>query len=114
MTNDTNVISELLGEDVTQNAIAELGMQNTSKDVQEPLLAMIGQGIIERVTLELLTALPPEERDRFEQLVGSGSGVEMRELLEKHIPDVEQFVMRHAEREYEALKTSIVMAREGV
>lgn len=113
MTKDTNVISELLGEEVTQNAIAELGMQNASKEVQEPLLAMIGQGIIERVTLELLTALPPEERDRFEQLVGSGNGTELQELLERHIPDLEKFVQEQAEREYEAIKTSIVMARES-
>lgn len=114
MTTDTNVISELLGEEITQNAITELGMQNASKEVQAPLLAMIGQGIVERVTLELLTALPSSERDRFEQLVGSGNGAQMREFLERHIPDLEQFVMQHAEREYEALKTSIVMAREGV
>lgn len=113
MTKDTNVISELLGEEITQNAIAELGMQNASKEVQEPLLAMIGQGIIERVTLELLTALPPEERDRFEQLVGSGKGTELQELLERHIPDLEKFVQEQAEREYEAIKTSIVMARES-
>lgn len=114
MTNDQNVISELLGNEITQKAMIELGMQDASPEVQAPLLAMIGNGILERVTLELLTSLPLEERDRFEQLVGSGNGGELQELLEKHIPDLEKFVQLHAEREYEALKTSIVMAREGV
>lgn len=113
MTNDDNFIKDLLAEEYTQRAVAELGMHEVSPEVQAPLLAMIGNGILERVTLELLTALPLEERDRFEQLVGSGNGAELQELLERHIPDLEQFVMRHAEREYESLKTSIVMVREN-
>jgi hypothetical protein len=114
MKNDQKFIDEILGEDFMQQAIGELGLQEVPKDIQGDLLSNIGENILKRVTLELLTALPVEERDTFEQMIGSGNGAGLREFLEKHIPNLERFVREHAEREFEATKTAIVMEKQGI
>ena len=74
MKNDQKVINEILGEDFMQQAVAELGLKDVPKDIQGDLLSKIGENILKRVTLELLTAVPEPERDTFVQMIGSGEG----------------------------------------
>lgn len=114
MSTSDQVIKELLGEEVMQQATSELGLQDVPQDIQASLIANIGEGILRRVTLELLTALPEEDRDAFEQLIGGGDSEALRVFLEKRIPDLQEFMRLHAEREYEATKTAILAARAGV
>lgn len=108
------IIDEILGDEFAQQALRELGAEQLPREAQERVLALTGENILKRVTLELLIALPESERDEFEELVGAGDAVRLHKFLETHIPDVDKFIFHHATTEYEATKTQIMTEREGV
>jgi hypothetical protein len=111
---DQKMIQEILGEDFTKKMLEEMELQHSSPEVQAELLAKLGQNIIERVMLELLSAVPEEVRGEFESHVGSGDVASFRAFLEKYISDLDEFITHHANREFEQTKTRIQMLKQGV
>lgn len=111
---DKRLVEEILGDDFTKKMLEEMELQHSSPAVQEELLAKLGQNIIERVILELLTAVPESARVEFESHVGSGDVAAFRDFLEKNIDDLDGFILHHANREFEQTKTRIQMLKQGV
>lgn len=114
--NDTEqkMITEILGEDFTKKMLEEMELHHSAPDVQAELLTKLGQNIIERVMLELLTAVPENARDEFQSHVGSGDVAGFRAFLEQHIVDLDDLILHHANREFEQTKTRIQMMKQGV
>ena len=108
------MIGELLGDTFTQEVLQELGVQNSSREAQEEVLAKVGQTILERVMLEILTVLPESDRDMFESYVGSGDLAGMRSFLEPRIPNLDEFVLNYANIAFESIKTRIHQLAQGV
>ena len=113
-TDDKNVIREILGADFTKNILVELGIQNSTLEEQATLMQAVGGNIERRIMLEILTILPESDRDEFEGYIGSKDIAGFREFLTSRIPDLEEFVRRHAVNEYEATKTELHKIRQGV
>ena len=113
-TTQKKLIDEILGDDFTKQMLRELGVENSSHAVQEEILAKLTTNVVERVMLEILTALPESERPEFESLVGSGDTQRFREFLEKNIEDVDGFIQSEVTKEYERTKTRIHMIEQGV
>ena len=114
MSNDKRLIEEILGGDFAKKMLEEMELQHSTPEVQSEMLAKLGQNIIERVMLELLTAVPEPARAEFESHVGSGDVAAFRAFLEQHINDLDEFILHHANREFEQTKTRIQMLKQGV
>lgn len=99
-----DTIKQLLGDDFTKSLISDLGLQDDTPEAQAYLLAQLGENIFEQLTLELLSALPESEYEKFKSLTGSGDMQALRVFLEKHIPDLDRFIQEAAKKEYEATK----------
>jgi hypothetical protein len=112
MANDNKFIQQALGEDFMQTALAELGLQNSTPENQATIIAFLGENILKRVTLEILSVLPEDARDEFTSLVGSDDAQALYAFVGKHIEDLEGFVREYATQEYEATKTTIHTLRE--
>ena len=113
MANEQKIINDLLGEEVTQRMLQELGIHNSAKEQQEKLLVMLGENLLQRIMLELLTALPESARDEFESYVGSGDFEGMRKFVDKHVQNADELMQRIALNEYETIKTKIHMLEQG-
>ncbi len=108
------IIDEILGDTLTKQVLQELEAQHLSREAQERVLALTGDAVLKRVTLEILAELSESDRDEFEALVGKGDPALLREFLAPRIPDLDRFITRHATREYEAMKTQVHMEEQGV
>ena len=105
MNDDKKMLEELLGDDITQKVLEELGIRNSSPEMQAELLAGLMSTILKRIALEVLTVLPKSEHAEFERYIGSGDGPGMQSFLRKHIPDADEFVARYASNEFDAIKS---------
>ena len=108
------IIDEILGDAFTTQVLQELEAQHLSREAQERVLALTGDAILKRVTLELLAGLLESDLDEFESLIGKGDQAALREFLAPRIPNLDRFIMNHAMKEYETMKTQVRMQEQGV
>ena len=103
---DKKLIQELLGNDLIQEVIDKLGIGGVSEEMQTELLSMIGKNILQRVILEVMKIVPASEHAELEVLIGGGNTDAVRKFLVRHIPDLDDFIEREAQKEYEAASSS--------
>ena len=113
-TAEQQLIEKILTDDFTRGMLKELGVHNSSHEAQEEILAKLSANIVERVMLEILTALPESARPEFESYVGGGDVHGFRTFLEKHFDDFDAFAQGEINKEYERTKTKIHMIAQGV
>lgn len=106
------ILDEMLGDEYTKMALQELGLQNSAPEVQAELLGHLGSNILQRIALEILSVLPQSEHERFEQFIGASDVEGMRAFLAPFIPDLDDFIARYAQIEYESTKTMIATLRQ--
>ena len=113
-TDEKKIVEDMLGDEFVQKMLPELGIQNSSREAQEEVLARIGQTVLEKVALEILSVLPESVRDEFATYVGKGDVAGMRIFLQPYIPDPDSFILKHAQNSYESVKTRIHQLAQGV
>lgn len=111
---ERKIIEALLGDEVTQQIVKDMGITGTSPEDQMELITLMGKNIQDQVLLEILKALPQSEHDAFYMLMQSGSDDAVREFLLRHIPDLDEMVRHVATVEYESIKTGAQMRLQGV
>lgn len=100
---DDQKLKELI-EDAAQATLKELGIQDDTPEAQAEVLRLVGKNIFDRVMLEMLKVLPPHTYEMFEKFIRSGDIDGLRAFLEPYIPDLDAFIRREAEKEYQTTK----------
>lgn len=113
-TKETRMIKDLLGDDIVQTIITELGIASEPAEAQVEAVSTLGENIMLRITLETLKQLPLDAHAEFERLQDSGDAEAMKAFLVPYISDWDKFVRREAEKEFEETKTRIHMMEQGV
>ncbi|HWO07265.1 MAG TPA: hypothetical protein VNM40_01620 [Candidatus Paceibacterota bacterium] len=103
--NEQKFIRELLGDEFAQTVIRECGLEDDPPEAQVQFITLLGENIIQRISLEILKALPESEIPKFESFIGSGDMDGLRTFLLPHVPDLDRFIQHEAMKEYEATKT---------
>ncbi|MEK7155278.1 MAG: hypothetical protein AAB734_00180 [Patescibacteria group bacterium] len=112
---DQNMLAELVNDSLVHAMSADLGVGSELPEAQAEAISKIGKAIMERVTLELLKALPVDAHGQFLDLLESGDTPRFEEFLRAHIKDLDGFVQRESTQEYEKIKVradEIARARE--
>lgn len=73
-----------------QPIIDALGINDLPKDVQEEILAKLGEVGLKNTMVAVLEKLPEENMAEFEKLGEGGDTNSMRYFLKKHIPDFDE------------------------
>ncbi len=100
---DQKTLDKLLSDDVVRQLIKGMKIENEDPAAQARIFSLVGELVMQKVTLELLKRLPKSEGEKFEALIGSGDMQAMRELLEPHIPHLDAFIQEEAKKEFELL-----------
>lgn len=114
MKDENKLIEQALGVDFMQEAFREFGMQNSPLEAQAAFAEKLGENILKRITIEILSVLPEPDRDTFESLIGKNDMNALDAFLRMHIANPMEFIRNHASNEYEATKTQINHLLQGV
>lgn len=101
------MLKKLLGDELTQQIIKEMGIERDSPETQGALLSMLGDRIMQRIVVKIIKKLPASERVKFESLIGEGDILALRTLLHPYIPDVDLFIATEARHEFDTLKQKV-------
>ena len=111
---EKEVVDQILGQEFTQNIIAELEIQGQSPEIQAEIISMIGANISRRIIWAILELLPQKEQVVFTELVDSGNWPVLETFLRTYIPNPQEFAQHEAMLEFESTKTRARMILEGV
>ena len=89
-------------------ALRELNIGTLPFELQQEILASVGQNIFKSVVLALLSRLPQELHGEFTRAMDSGDEKKIDDFLHLHVSDFDSFVeteVRKALEEYKTLST---------
>lgn len=90
--------------------VRELGIEGLSQEAQEETLAVLGEGILERVVIEIVRVLPAPKHAEFRALIGTASPLRIHTYLEPYVSDFPAFVERYAKEEVVRFKELLAEA----
>ncbi len=90
-----------------EQLVSELGIGSLAKDMQDEIIAAVGENLVKAVTLAVLLKLPPEAQTKFKELSEANDAEGVLTLLKAHIPDPDAFVEAEARKELAAFKGSL-------
>lgn len=111
---DKQLIDALLGDEFATTIIQEFGLENDPPEAQVQFITLLGENIIQRISLEILKLLPDSQHDKFESFIGSGDMDGLRAFLLPYIPDFDRFVFNESQLEYESTKKRMHEIVQGV
>jgi hypothetical protein len=104
--------SEVLGDELAQNVISDIGYEHYPEQVQAEMISEIGEVLMMRLSLEIVKQLPQDKADDFEKLIGGGNMQAIRDLVEPYIPNFDRFIQETVSKEYASLKQKLAAAQE--
>lgn len=72
--------------------IAELDIASLPPDIQDEMIAGVGQNVMTHVLTVLLARLSDDVQEQFKALIETGQGVEAEALAKAHIPDLDVYI----------------------
>ena len=90
-----------------EQLVSELGIASVGSDIQDEIIAAVGENIIKAVTLAALLKLPADVQEEFKRLSDKGDAEGVLKLLKAHIADPDAFVEEEARKELGAFKESL-------
>jgi len=87
-------------EELRKIILKDLKIDFLKPEIQDEILAKLGENIIKRISLVVLEALPEEARAEFDNISQSGDQEKMQQFLKAQIPDFEKLI-------YETIKKTI-------
>ena len=79
-------------------AVKELGIEDLPQDMQDSLLASIGENIMRGVAIAALEKLSPEDQELFGTIAEEGDERKTLEFLSSKIPDFNTFVAEETKK----------------
>lgn len=90
--------------------IAELDIALLPPDIQDEMIAGVGQNVMTHVLTALLAKLPDDVQEQFKALIETGQGVDAEALAKTHIPDLDGYIateVRVALDEFKKIQSGI-------
>lgn len=101
---DRATLYRFLGDSTVDHIVKELKIDKDPVEVQFALVDMLNEFILEKVSLEVLKALPREDHQAFEDFIGKGDFDGLRSFLAERIPDVDRLIEHAATTAYDAVR----------
>ncbi|OHA84586.1 MAG: hypothetical protein A2408_02965 [Candidatus Yonathbacteria bacterium RIFOXYC1_FULL_52_10] len=96
-----------MNNDIRALAVTELGLADLPQEMQDEVLAQIGENVMRGVAVAALEKLSPEDQAEFERLAGSGDEAGTLAFLSSKIPDFNAFVAEESKKAIAELKELI-------
>ncbi|MDO8572817.1 MAG: hypothetical protein Q7S11_03565 [bacterium] len=77
-----------LNDTLTKN----LGLTGVPQDIQDEVIARVGENILRRITVSVVEKISPEARHEFDAISEAGDSERMKTFLNAQIPDLDNFV----------------------
>lgn len=87
-----------------EQAIAELGIIDLPREMQDDILSRVGENVMQRVALAALDRLSPADQDEFATIAERGDITETQTFLRAHIPELETLMATETRAVIEELK----------
>ncbi len=97
-------------DEIAKVLVHELGIAGLSAEAQEETLNVLGEGILERVMIEIVRILPESKHEEFRALIGTASPLRIHTYLEPYVTDLPAFVERYAKEEVARFKELLAEA----
>lgn len=101
---DRATLYRFLGDETVDHIVKELKIDKDPLEVQVELIDMLNELILEKVSLEVLKALPREDHQAFEDFIGKGDLDGLRLFLVERIPDIDRLIEHAAMVAYESVR----------
>lgn len=102
---DRATLYRFLGDASVDRIVKELKIDKDPIEVQFELVDMLNEFILEKVSLEVLKALPRGDHQAFEDFIGKGDLDGLRAFLAERIPDIDRLIEHAATTAYEAVRS---------
>lgn len=93
-----------------KRVVMQLGLTKHPAHEQEAAVALLGENIITRATLELAQKLNEDELGEFEKLTGNNNAEAVMQFLSTHVPDFDALMARVSREEIEETRRAIAHA----
>ena len=79
-------------DELNDTLVKDLGLDGIPKDVQDEVIARVGENILRRLTVSIVEKISPEARQEFDSISEAGDSERMKTFLNAQIPDFDNFV----------------------
>lgn len=86
-------------DEIAQTIIAQLGLSELPEEAQQETIAAIGETILGRIIVEVLSILPKTKHEEFRAMIGTASPLKIYTYLSPYIVDMPGLVQRVAAAE---------------
>ncbi len=83
-------------DEIAQTIIAQLGLSELPEEAQQETIAVLGETILGRIVVEILTILPKTKHEEFRAMIGTASPLKIYNYLSPYIVDIPALVQRVA------------------
>lgn len=91
-------------DEINNTLVKDLGLEGIPKDVQDEVIARVGENILRRITVAIVEKIPPAARQEFDSISEAGDSERMRTFLNAQIPDFDAFVKNEVHKSVEEFK----------
>lgn len=102
---DRATLYRFLGDESVDHIVKELKIDKDPIEVQVELVDMLSELILDKVSLEVLKALPKNDHQAFEDFVGKGDLDGLRVFLEERIPNIDRLIEHAATTAYDSVRS---------
>jgi hypothetical protein len=90
--------------EITNLVSKELGLEQLPEEMQQDILARLGEAALKNALLEVLDKLPTEAEGEFKKVSESGDVAKIQYFLKQQIPDYESIMKRSVIKVVEEFK----------
>jgi len=90
--------------DLNNSLIKDLGLEGLPREVQDEVVARLGENILRRITVSIVEKISPEARQEFDSISQAGDSERMKTFLNGQIPDFDNFVKGEVSKSVQEFK----------
>jgi hypothetical protein len=88
----------------TDDLVKKLDLTGVPENLQNEIIAQLGENIITSVTLDVVSRLSDDDRAAFETLLQQDDSKGIEKFLSEKVPNIDDIVKERTEAEIEAAK----------
>lgn len=102
-------------EELRTKIVQELNLGHLSPQEQDAIIGQLGDVLMERATMTLLSKLPSQEVEKVDQLLAGNMHQEAQALIEKYVPNTQEVIAQAVHEGIEEHKRRVneAMAEQG-
>lgn len=89
---------------IRENVVRELGIEELPREMQDEVIAKVGENIMQSVAIAALERLSPEDQAEFERVAGEGNEDAARAFLTSRVSDLNALVATETKKVLSEIK----------